>query len=175
MNEFGEIGLDHLLVEKLDDSIVLLNAGCLCCTVRGDLARVLREMLPRARRDDISRIVIETTGLADPVPILATLMTDPVAAAAYRLDGIVTVVDAVNGAAHLDEQEEAVRQVAVADRLDHQQSRPGRYGGAARAADGTEPRRSGGRGRVMAWSIRPSSCTPGCSTRPRKFPTWPAG
>ena len=117
VNEFGEIGLDHLLVEKLDDSTVLLNAGCLCCTVRGDLARVLREMLPRARRDDISRIVIETTGLADPVPILATLMTDPVAASAYRLDGIVTVVDAVNGMAHLDAQEEAVRQVAVADRI----------------------------------------------------------
>jgi G3E family GTPase len=117
VNEFGEIGIDHLLVEKLDDSTVLLNAGCLCCTVRGDLARVLREMLPRARRDEISRIVIETTGLADPVPILATLMTDPVVAAAYRLDGIVTVVDAVNGATHLDTQEEAVRQVAVADRI----------------------------------------------------------
>jgi G3E family GTPase len=117
VNEFGDIGLDHLLVEKLDDSIVLLNAGCLCCTVRGDLARVLREMLPRARRDEISRIVIETTGLADPVPILATLMTDPVASSAYWLDGIVTVVDAVNGMAHLDEQEEAVRQVAVADRI----------------------------------------------------------
>jgi G3E family GTPase len=117
VNEFGDIGLDHLLVEKLDDSTVLLNAGCLCCTVRGDLARVLREMLPRARRDEISRIVIETTGLADPVPILATLMTDPVASAAYRLDGIVTVVDAVNGATHLDTQDEAVRQVAVADRI----------------------------------------------------------
>jgi G3E family GTPase len=117
VNEFGEIGLDHILVEKLDDTTVLLNAGCLCCTVRGDLARVLRTMLPRARRDEISRIVIETTGLADPVPILATLMTDPVAASAYRLDGIVTVVDAVNGAAHLDTQEEAVRQVAVADRI----------------------------------------------------------
>jgi G3E family GTPase len=117
VNEFGEIGLDHLLVEKLDDTVVLLNAGCLCCTVRGDLARVLREMLPRARRDEISRVVIETTGLADPVPILATLMTDPVAASAYRLDGIITVVDAVNGAAHLDTQEEAVRQVAVADRI----------------------------------------------------------
>jgi G3E family GTPase len=117
VNEFGEIGLDHLLVERLDDATVLLNAGCLCCTVRGDLARVLREMLPRARRDEISRIVIETTGLADPVPILATLMSDPVAASAYRLDGIVTVVDAVNGAAHLDTQQEAVRQVAVADRI----------------------------------------------------------
>jgi G3E family GTPase len=117
VNEFGEIGLDHLLVEKLDDNTVLLNAGCLCCTVRGDLARVLREMLPRARRDEISRIVIETTGLADPIPVLTTLMTDPVAASAYRLDGIVTVIDAVNGAAHLDTQEEAVRQVAVADRI----------------------------------------------------------
>jgi G3E family GTPase len=117
VNEFGEIGLDHLLVEKLDDNTVLLNAGCLCCTIRGDLVRVLREMLPRSRRDEISRIVIETTGLADPVPILATLMTDPVAAAAYRLDGFVTVVDAVNGGGHLDTQVEAVRQVAVADRL----------------------------------------------------------
>ena len=117
VNEFGEIGLDHLLVEKLDDTTVLLNAGCLCCTVRGDLARVLREMLPRARRGEISRIVIETTGLADPVPILATLLSDPVAASAYRLDGIVTVVYAVNGESHLDVQEEAVRQVALADRI----------------------------------------------------------
>jgi G3E family GTPase len=117
VNEFGEIGLDHLLVEKLDDTTVLLNAGCLCCTVRGDLVRVLREMLPRARRGEISRIVIETTGLADPVPILATLMTDPVVAAVYRLDGIVTVVDAVNGMTHLDTQDEAVRQVVVADRI----------------------------------------------------------
>ena len=117
VNEFGEIGLDHLLVEKLDENTVLLNAGCLCCTVRGDLALVLRELLPRARRDEISRVVIETTGLADPAPILATLMSDPVAASAYRLDGIVTVADAVNGDAHLDAQPEAVRQVAVADRI----------------------------------------------------------
>jgi G3E family GTPase len=117
VNEFGDVGLDHLLVEKLSDTTVLLNSGCLCCTVRGDLARVLRELLPRARRDEISRIVIETTGLADPVPILATLMRDPVAVSAYRLDGIVTVVDAVNGIVHLDTQPEAVRQVAVADRI----------------------------------------------------------
>jgi G3E family GTPase len=117
VNEFGEIGLDHLLVEKLDDNTILLNAGCLCCTVRGDLARVLREMLPRARRGEIRRIVIETTGLADPAPILATLMADPVVGAVYRLDGVVTVIDAVNGEAHLDTQEEAVRQVAVADRI----------------------------------------------------------
>jgi G3E family GTPase len=117
VNEFGDIGLDHLLVEKLDGTTVLLNSGCLCCTVRGDLARVLREMLPRARRDEIGRIVIETTGLADPVPIVATLLSDPVAASAYRLDEIVTVIDAVNGESHLDTHEEAVRQVAVADRI----------------------------------------------------------
>jgi G3E family GTPase len=117
VNEFGEIGLDHLLVEKIDADTVLLNAGCLCCTVRGDLARALRTMLPRARRDEVSRVVIETTGLADPAPILATLIGDPVAASAYRLDGVVTVVDAVHGDGQLDRQPEAVRQVAVADRL----------------------------------------------------------
>ena len=117
VNELGEIGLDHLLVEKLDDNTVLLNAGCLCCTVRGDLLRALREMLPRARREEISRVVIETTGLADPTPILATLMSDAVAASVYRLDGIITVVDAVNGMATLDAHPEALRQAAIADRL----------------------------------------------------------
>ncbi len=117
VNEFGEIGLDHLLVEKIDDNTILLNAGCLCCTVRGDLSRVLREMLPRARRGEIARIMIETTGLADPAPVLATLMSDPVVASVYRLDGIVTVIDTVNGAAHLDAYQEAVRQIAVADRI----------------------------------------------------------
>ena len=97
---------------------MLLNAGCLCCTVRGDLARALaRAAAARRRRGEIRRVVIETTGLADPAPILATLMSDPVAARAYRLDGIVTVVDAVNGMAQLDAQPEAVRQVAVADRI----------------------------------------------------------
>ena len=135
VNEFGEIGLDHLLVEKLDDNTVLLNAGCLCCTVRGDLARVLREMLPRARRDEITRIVIETTGLADPVPILATLMTDPVAASAYRLDGIVTVVDAVNGAAHLDAQDGGRPPGRGRRPHHHQQDRPRRPGVVARPAD----------------------------------------
>ena len=117
VNEFGEIGLDHLLVEKLDENTVLLNAGCLCCTVRGDLARALADLLPRVEAGEVRRVVIETTGLADPAPILATLMSDPAAARAYRLDGIVTVVDAVNGMAQLDAQPEAVRQVAVADRI----------------------------------------------------------
>jgi G3E family GTPase len=117
VNEFGEIGIDHLLVEKLDENTVLLNAGCLCCTVRGDLVRTMREMLPRARRDEISRIVIETTGLAEPAPILATLMTDPVVASTYRLDGVVTVIDAVAGETNLMERPEAMRQLAVADRI----------------------------------------------------------
>jgi G3E family GTPase len=91
VNEFGEIGLDHLLVEKLDENTVLLNAGCLCCTVRGDLSRALADLLPRVQAGEVRRVVIETTGLADPAPILASLMNDPVAARGYRLDGIVTV------------------------------------------------------------------------------------
>jgi G3E family GTPase len=93
------------------------NAGCPCCAPRDDVARALRSMLPRVRRDEVRRVVIETTGMADPGPILATLLSDTVAASAYRLDGIVTVVDAVNGAAALDGRDMAVRQIAVADRI----------------------------------------------------------
>jgi G3E family GTPase len=117
VNEFGEIGLDHLLMEKLDDDAILLNAGCLCCTVRGDLVRALRDLRPRIDAGMVHRVVIETTGLADPAPIIQTLMGEPVLATRYRLDGIVTVVDAVHAMRELDEHEEAVRQVAVADRL----------------------------------------------------------
>jgi G3E family GTPase len=114
INEFGAVGLDHLLVEKLDEDTVLLNAGCLCCTVRGDLVRALRGLEPRIAAGDVRRVMIETTGLADPAPILHTLMGETVR---YRLDGVVTVVDAVNAAAQMDAEPEAVRQVAVADRL----------------------------------------------------------
>jgi len=118
INEFGEIGLDHLLVERLDGDTVLLNAGCLCCTVRGDLLRTLESLAARIDAGQpCRRVVIETTGLADPAPILQTLMVTPVTARRFRLDGVVTLVDAVNGAATLDAQPEAVRQVAVADRL----------------------------------------------------------
>jgi G3E family GTPase len=117
VNEFGEIGLDHLLVETLDADTVLLNAGCLCCTVRGDLARALRNLVPRVQAGEVRRVVIETTGLADPAPILHTLMGEAAIAVRYRLDGVVTVVDAVHAAGQLDAQPEAVRQVAVADRL----------------------------------------------------------
>lgn len=118
INEFGEIGLDHLLVERLDGEAVLLSAGCLCCTVRGDLRRALDGLWERILAGrPIRRVILETTGLADPAPILATLIADPMLARRFALDGIVTVVDAVAGAATLDAQEEARRQAAVADRI----------------------------------------------------------
>jgi len=121
INEFGEIGLDHLLVEKSDDEgMVTLNSGCLCCTVRGDLVRTMSELFLKRSRGEVSqfkRMVVETTGLADPAPILHTLMTDPLLASRYRLDGVVTTVDGVNGASTLDNHEEAIKQAAVADRI----------------------------------------------------------
>ena len=117
VNEFGEIGLDHILVEKLDDTTQLLASGCLCCSVRGDLARALRDLLPRVRAGEVRRVVVETTGLADPAPVVQTLMSDVQVALRYRLDGIVTVVDAMHAAYQLTEFEEAVRQVAMADRI----------------------------------------------------------
>ncbi|MEQ8226597.1 MAG: GTP-binding protein [Rhodospirillales bacterium] len=120
INEFGEIGLDHLLVKETREDTVLLNSGCLCCTVRGDLVNAMRELFWQRFDKKIpwfKRMVIETTGLADPAPIIHTLMTDPTVGPRYRLDGIVTVVDAVNGPATLDAQPEAVKQAAVADRI----------------------------------------------------------
>ena len=115
INEFGEIGLDHLLVEKLDEDAVLLQAGCLCCTIRGDLSAALGRLAQRPTRP--LRVLIETTGLADPLPILQTLMAEPAVARDFVLDGVVTLVDAVHGLATIDRQAEALRQVAVADRL----------------------------------------------------------
>ncbi|BCX16644.1 MAG: ATP-binding protein [Geminicoccaceae bacterium] len=118
VNELGEIGIDHDLLETAEESLLELPGGCLCCSVRGDLLRALdRLWRRRARGADIDRVVIETTGLADPAPILQTLMADPVVADRYRLDGVVTLVDGVNGAATLEQAPEAVRQVAMADRL----------------------------------------------------------
>ncbi|HVC54201.1 MAG TPA: GTP-binding protein [Stellaceae bacterium] len=119
INEFGEIPLDHLLVEQATEDVVLLNSGCLCCTVRGDIADTLTNLfVGRAKgKYDFRRVVIETTGLADPAPVLHALMSDPIVAERFMLDGVVTTVDAVNGAATLDNHPEAVKQVAVADRL----------------------------------------------------------
>ena len=119
VNEFGEAGLDHDLIETSSDDIVLMQSGCLCCTVREDLANTVAGLLER--RDtgvfDFDRLVIETTGLADPGPILQTLLVDPFLAKRTRMDGVVTVVDAANGPATLDTQFEAVSQVAMADLL----------------------------------------------------------
>jgi G3E family GTPase len=120
INEFGDVGIDHLLVEKSDENVVELSSGCLCCTIRGDLIDTLTDLL--ARRDagsvkSFDRIVIETTGLADPAPILHVLMMDPLLVARLRLEGVITVVDGFNGMATLDAHPEAVKQVAVADRI----------------------------------------------------------
>ena len=120
VNEFGEIGIDHVLVERADDGVVELTSGCLCCTIRGDLVATLEDLLKRldnGRLTALRRVVIETTGLADPAPILHTVMRHPYLVRRYRLDGVVTLVDAVNGMATLDTQVEAVKQAAVADRL----------------------------------------------------------
>jgi G3E family GTPase len=120
INEFGAVSLDHELVEKTDGDIVEVKGGCLCCTVRGDLVEALRGLMEKRADGKIKafdRIVIETTGLADPAPILHTFMSDALAYDKFRLDGIVTVVDAVNGAATLDAHEEAVKQAAIADRI----------------------------------------------------------
>lgn len=120
INEFGEVGLDHLLVKHVAEDIVLLQSGCLCCTVRGDMVDALRDLFVKRVKGevpDFSRVIIETTGLADPAPIIHTLMTDPLLASRYRLDGIVATVDAVNGARTLDNHAEAVKQAAMADRL----------------------------------------------------------
>jgi G3E family GTPase len=120
VNEFGEIGIDHLLVEKATDDVVLMQSGCLCCTIRGDIAETLVNLFvdrAKGRIPGFERVVIETTGLADPAPILHALMSDPIVAERYMVDGVVTTVDAVNGADTLDRQEEAVKQAAVADRL----------------------------------------------------------
>jgi G3E family GTPase len=120
VNELGEIPLDHHLLSRVDERTVVLASGCVCCTVRADLADELRLLEARRHRGEIpsyARVVIETTGLADPAPILSTLLGDPMLAAHYRADAVVTTVDAANAAEQLDAQPESVRQVAVADRL----------------------------------------------------------
>lgn len=120
VNEFGEIGIDHMLVERAGDGVIELSDGCLCCTVRGELVDTLADLIDRmqtGRIQQLRRIVIETTGLADPVPVLQSIMGHPALSAALRLSGVIATVDAVNGRQALDRHEEAVRQVAVADRI----------------------------------------------------------
>jgi G3E family GTPase len=119
INEFGEVGLDHLLVRPIRDGVVLLQSGCLCCTLRGDLVDALEQLLRDLDngRALFRRVILETTGLADPAPVLQTAMAHPYLVLRYRLDGVITLVDAVNAAATLDAHMESVKQVAVADRI----------------------------------------------------------
>lgn len=119
INEFGEVALDHLLVEYVSDNMVLLQSGCLCCTMRGDLVDALETLLRDLdnRRCTFRRVLLETTGLADPAPVLHTTMTHPYLLLRYRLDGVVTVVDSINGNSALDAHPEAVKQAALADRI----------------------------------------------------------
>jgi G3E family GTPase len=120
INEFGEVGLDHLLVAKGEENVVLLDSGCLCCTISNSLGETLGDLYFRRVRGEVppfKRAIVETTGLADPAPILHTLMTDYLVTAHYALDGVIATVDGVHGEAQLDAQPEAVKQAAVADRL----------------------------------------------------------
>jgi G3E family GTPase len=120
VNEFGAVGLDHLLIEQAIEDAVLLKNGCICCTVRGDIADTLDVLWQRREAGELPpfrRIAIETTGLADPAPVAHALLAEPGARYACRLDGIVTTVDALHGPMQFDRQPEARRQVAMADRV----------------------------------------------------------
>lgn len=120
INEFGEVGVDHHLVEKVDETLVVLDSGCICCSVQGDLVRALKGLFMRALRRELKglrRVLIETTGLADPAPVIHTLMSDPFLAERYRVDGVVTAVDVTHALGQLEQHAEAVRQVSMADRL----------------------------------------------------------
>ena len=120
INEFGEVGIDHELVEVSSEQMTLLSNGCLCCTVRTDLQDTLRELFVKRRSGDVidfDRVFVETTGLADPAPVLHSLQSDGLLGAQYRLNGVVTLVDAVNGMGSLDAMPEAAKQAALADRL----------------------------------------------------------
>ncbi len=120
INEIGEIGIDHDLVTLSSENISLLANGCICCTVRTDLQETLRELFNLRRAGlmaDFDRVIVETTGMADPAPVVQTMVSDTLLQAQFRLDGVVTLVDAVNGAYLLEHQPEAGKQVALADRV----------------------------------------------------------
>jgi G3E family GTPase len=120
INEFGEQAVDNDLVEVSSEQMMLLNNGCLCCVLRGDLQETLRDLYVKRRNGDIidfTRVIIETTGLADPAPVMQTLMTDEMLQENYRLDCVVTLADAVNGLEQLETMEEPVKQAALADRI----------------------------------------------------------
>ena len=120
INEFGDVGLDDVLVEKTDEDTILLPSGCVCCTVRGDLTTALAKLHKQSLYGEIppiKRVVLETTGLADPTPIVHTLMTDEDTYRIYQLDGVITTVDAEHGLMQLDQHFEPAKQIAIADRI----------------------------------------------------------
>jgi len=119
VNEFGEAGLDHDLIEATAEDVILMASGCICCTIRSDLARTMGDLYDRRSRGELAfdRVVIETTGLADPGPVHHTLMLEPAISRSFRLDGVVTVVDAILGIGTLDRHAEAQAQVAMADQI----------------------------------------------------------
>jgi G3E family GTPase len=119
INEFGEVGLDHHLIADVRGDVLLMQSGCICCTIRGDLSGAIRDLHARREREEVafSRLVIETTGLADPTPIVATIMHEPQIRHHFRLANVIVTVDAVNGAVHLRQQAESVKQAALADAI----------------------------------------------------------
>ena len=120
INEFGEVGLDHHLLERIDETTVLLQSGCLCCTIRGELSAAIKDLHSRRAREEVPffrRVMVESTGLADPFPILSTVQADPVLKHHFRLGNVITTVDSVNGLEQLTCRPESAKQVAVADRL----------------------------------------------------------
>lgn len=120
INEFGEVGLDHLLMDVREENIVTLESGCICCTMRGDVVDSLRDLWNKSENGEIpefNRVLIETTGLADPAPILHTLMTEGTLMDRFRMDGVVTTVDCATGNASLDNHPESVKQLALADKI----------------------------------------------------------
>lgn len=119
VNEFGEVGLDHLLIEEVEEGVLLLDSGCICCTVRSDLQETIRDLHSKAARGDIPsfrRVIVETTGVADPAPIVSTIAAEPVIRQHFRIGNIIVCVDGMNGAATLDAHPEPGKQIAVADR-----------------------------------------------------------
>jgi G3E family GTPase len=120
INEFGEIGLDHLLLERIDETVVLLQSGCLCCSIRAELADAVKDLLSRRERGAVPRfrrVIVESTGIADPFPILSTLHAEPVLRHHVRVGAVITTVDALNGRHQLARHFESVKQVAAADRI----------------------------------------------------------
>jgi G3E family GTPase len=120
INEFGEVGLDHHLLGRIDDTMVLLSSGCLCCTIRGELAFAIRELYSKRERGLIPRfrrLIVETSGLADPLPAIATIAADKVLKHHFRIGAVIATIDAVNGRKTLLQQPESLKQAAIADRL----------------------------------------------------------